>query len=354
MIISIFIPHGGCPERCTFCDQKVSGGTPTPLKNVIDTIESHLKTKTNSSNIEVALYGGTFTALSKETQLRYLNTIKPYLESGKVQSIRISTRPDAIEYEWISFLKNNYTLKTVELGVQSFEQNVLTTLGRSHSLENLQNSTSILKSLAVRVGFHLMYGCPGETKNLATLIIKYLLELKPDFVRYHPLLVLKNTALEESFRLKKFEPINLEEAINLGAELVSKTEELGIRVLRIGLQPNELLGEAVVAGPFHPSLGELVRGRILRNELEHLFLLSKRHKQSLSIFVAPQLKSLLIGKNHSNIEYLKNIFELTSLGVFVLEGERSSFYEKQPNTASYQIRISNASRPSKRWEIELI
>lgn len=268
MIIPIFIPHGGCPEKCKFCDQKVSGGTPIAKKDIIETIEKYLSTSKDNGTIEIAFYGGTFTALKQSLQLQYLDTIKPYLDNNKIHSVRIATRPDAIDIEWIQVLRDLYKLHMVELGVQSFEENVLKMAGRSHLNTQLIEATNILKNLNIKVGYHLMIGLPGETDQSDQLTVEWLAKLKPNTVRIHPLVVIENTEFSKEFSEKKWIPISLNESIDRTAFLVEECEKLNIKVIRLGLQSNEILSAHSMEGSYHPAFGELVRGRILARKLK--------------------------------------------------------------------------------------
>ncbi|MGE4233141.1 MAG: elongator complex protein 3 [Bacteriovoracia bacterium] len=296
MIISIFTPHGGCPERCSFCDQKTSGGTPTKPSEIVKVIEEHLSSAQNTQNIELAFYGGTFTGFTKQRQIQLLETVKPYLVSNQIQSIRISTRPDCIEKEWMYYLFENYKVQTAELGVQSFDPKVLAALGRTHSNEDVEKAVLVLKECGLRVGLHLMIGCPNETEGTDKKNIDYVLKIRPDTIRIHPLLVLKDTHLAQSFKKKEFEPISLEDAIQRASLLTECFENNEIRVIRLGLQPQEILSLSVLAGPYHPAFGELVRNRIVaRAVLEKI-------KESNVVLNPKEIQSL---RSHSQKEFLR-------------------------------------------------
>jgi len=73
---------------------------------------------------QIAFYGGSFTAIHRDDQVRYLEEVQPFLTSGLMNSIRISTRPDALDEETLSLLKE-HGVKTVEVGVQSMNDEVL-------------------------------------------------------------------------------------------------------------------------------------------------------------------------------------------------------------------------------------
>jgi histone acetyltransferase (RNA polymerase elongator complex component) len=350
MIISIFTPHGGCPERCRFCDQATSGGTPVSARHVQDTIEAHLKTSRDGKAEEIAFYGGTFTAMPKERQLAYLEAAAPYLLSGKIGAVRISTRPDALDEAWLLKLKNEYGLKTVELGAQSFETQVLEALGRSHSGADTIAAVGLLKRLGLTIGLHFMVGCPSEpndSRAYDNALIAKLCELRPDLIRIHPLLVLEDTALADAYRKGEFIPLDLETAVERIALICEGLEGTGIKVIRLGLQPNELLGEALVAGPYHPAFGELVGSRRLRLRLTRLIEKElantcndkKRSVTGLEILSPKRLQSQAQGQKRANLEWFRRKFKLPETWLSVLESP-STLYD------DVQIRIHYTYRSS--------
>ncbi len=345
MIIPIFTPHGGCPERCHFCDQSVSGGTPVAAAKVTATIETHLASGNDAS--EVAFYGGTFTAMPRERQLAYLAAVQPFLKAGRVRGVRVATRPDAIDEDWLRKLRDDYQLTTVELGVQSFDEEVLRALGRSHTNASVVTAMQVLKVLGLGTSLHLMIGCPDELEDADRETLEQVLRLKPDFVRIHPLLVLKDTALEGLWREGRFAVLDLESAVRRAAQLTFELEARAIGVIRLGLQPNELLGESVVAGPYHPAFGDLVRGRLLRNQTERLIeaLLAKELPTAGStahiaeIEVSEQLSGTLKGPKKSNLEWLRSRFDLSSVRVRVVQ-------DATPSYDKIKVRLHHTSGPA--------
>ena len=314
MIIAVFIPHGGCPERCHFCDQKTSGGTPVSAKHVTDTIDAHLASQSaelssaKTPKPELAFYGGTFTAMPRDRQLAYLNAAKPYFEKGLIGSLRIATRSDALDEQWLITLRDEYFLKTVELGAQSFSSSVLQSLGRSHSVQSIDEGVKLLKRLGLTSSLHMMIGCPGEPHDEDQRTLSGIEKLRPDYVRIHPLLVIEGTELERRFKLDKaFVPLGLDVAIERAAWLVERIEALGVKVIRLGLQPNDLLDLKVVAGPYHPAFGDLVRGRMARNQiarrLDELKPTSKG--QVLKLLVSRSLVGSLKSRAGGNLEWLQ-------------------------------------------------
>ena len=127
-IIPIFVPHLGCPNDCIFCNQKSISGEQRQVsaKEVKEQIEFYWKSFKNKETafIEVAFFGGSFTGIPQEKQIELLQAVQEYIDKGKVNSIRISTRPDYINKEILKLLKK-YKVHTIELGVQSSNDYIL-------------------------------------------------------------------------------------------------------------------------------------------------------------------------------------------------------------------------------------
>lgn len=344
IIISIFTPHGGCPEKCHFCDQTVSGGTPVSVSQITNTIWKHLDRVDSSKMVEVGFYGGTFTAMPKSLQLRYLSAVKPFIEEKKIHSIRISTRPDAIDEKWLTLLRDQFGVRTVELGVQSINIDVLKSLGRSHSVNNVVVAVGVIQKLSLQCGLHFMIGCPGEAIDEDKQTLGFILKLKPNFIRIHPLLVLKGTELEKQYNQGGFNPIDLETAVNRCANLTETLESQGISVIRLSLQPNELLGEALVAGPYHPAFGELVRARIWRNRiarrLSETIDLRNPASNNLKIWVGESHLSQVRGQKRQNISWLQDQFNLSSVHVGMLKGNVYAGHNSDGTEENFQIKLS--------------
>lgn len=268
LIIPIFISHAGCPHRCLFCDQEqITAQThhlPGPQK-VRKTLDAaiHAKGFDPSRNTELAFYGGTFTGLKKARMESLLKAAAPYVHSGTVQSIRISTRPDSLDEERLAILKA-YGVSTVELGAQSMNDRVLALSQRGHSAEDTITAVRMLKDHGFKVGIQLMPGLPGDSREEFSATTKKVLALKPYMVRLYPALVIKGTGLARLHSKGVYQPFSLEEAVNLCVESVLLFEGNGIPVIRIGLMSSPSLLEKgrIVSGPWHPAFGFLVRSAI--------------------------------------------------------------------------------------------
>ena len=320
LIIPIFLPYLGCHERCLFCNQKASSpGLPTPsaVRNSIETSLVGIPSDKKDREKQIAFYGGSFTAIPEEDQLQYLKTVQPFLSDGLIDSIRISTRPDALDEEILSLLKE-YGVKTVEIGVQSMIDEVLFLSGRGHGAEETVDATRRLIQWGFEVGLQLMIGLPGDSFDRFLQTLDRVIELKPDFVRFHPTLVLRGAPLETLWRDEEYSPLLLEEAIQWLKKGILKLENSSIRVARIGLQPTQELERDYLAGPYHPALRQLVDSSIFFDMVTSL-LRGSQKKGRVLFLCHPKEVSNLRGQRNENILKMKKHFKLKEI---IIEGRQ--------------------------------
>jgi len=263
LIIPFFIPFKGCKSICVFCDQTSITGVqkaPTPAE-ITERIELYLASWKGKGRREAAFYGGTFTALKLAEQEVVLTPAEAFLRAGRIDGIRVSTRPDCISLAITSFL-SGHGVDTVELGVQSMDNAVLAKSNRGHNAEDTVKAVSLLREAGMKTGLQIMPGLPGDDKATALATARAVIALKPDFVRVYPTVVLKNTALSKMTLAGAYRPWSMKEMVGLCADITVLFEDAGIRIIRMGLQHTTSLEQSVVAGPYHPSFRDLVRARM--------------------------------------------------------------------------------------------
>lgn len=301
--IPIFISHFGCPHTCVFCNQvKINGReTDVTCSDIKEIIEEHLEILSKNSVKEVAFFGGTFTGIDKRIQEGYLATVKPYIDAGLVDGIRLSTRPDYINEKILDLLLK-YGVTTIELGVQSLDDEVLSRSERGYKSNIVEAASTLIKSYGFKLGIQVMPGLPGSTNQTDFETAKKVVKIKPDMVRIYPTLVINNTKLEKMYYDKEYRPMELEEAIARVLPIMVLFELNDINIIRVGLQPSDDLCEegVIKAGPFHPAFKETIEteiyGRFLRSlNLETLDIVT--HEKNISKIVGMNKKNkLFFGK----------------------------------------------------------
>lgn len=337
-IIPVFVSHMGCPNECTFCNQrKISGVSDAILPNqLIRHLETYLSTM-KRDQVELAFFGGSFTGIESNQQIEYLKIAKDLKEKNVIQRIRISTRPDYIDDAIIERLKA-YTVDIVELGCQSFHQNVLDQTKRGHRISDIYQAVALLKKADIHVGIQLMVGLPGDDEVKFEASVDQTIAFDPYCIRVYPTLVIKDTELEQMYKDGAYRPISLDEAIKFTAMAVRKFESKGLNVIRVGLQRTDLIdiGASVIAGPFHPAFGEMVWSKIFADEileqLKHMSL-----DGECTICVHPKRRSIVIGQNKSNLLQFSSIrsdanIDSKSMEIKIVEDETVKLNEVRIET----------------------
>lgn len=308
-IIPFFIPHTGCPYDCVFCNQRKITGRQERVRpeDILPTIEEYLATIPPSPRrVEVAFFGGSFTGIPLGLQEAYLREAKKALTDGKIDSIRLSTRPDYINRQILNLLKD-YGVDTIELGVQSLDDEVLGRSCRGHSSKEVVEASKLIRRYGFTLGLQIMIGLPGDTKEKDLQTARKVCRLDPAFVRIYPTLVIKDTALETMYRKGLYRPLDLQEAVDICTDLVKIFIKGDIKVIRIGLQPTDRIatGKDVVAGPFHPSFRQIVESSLIREVIAKS--LRKRGicgDGKLEMEVHPSMVSTVVGIRRDSINRL--------------------------------------------------
>lgn len=295
--ISLFIPHLGCPHKCSFCNQNTITGKQTQpsADDVRAAVETALRKK--NYDYEIAFFGGSFTAIDREYMLSLLKAAYDYVKDGRVNGIRISTRPDCIDEEVLDILKK-YGVTSIELGAQSMDDEVLRANFRGHTAENVENASKLIKSYGFELGLQMMTGLYLDTNEKAIETAKKLIALSPDTIRIYPTVVLKNTYLAKLYDDEIYKPQTVDDAANLCTKIVPMFEKAGIRVIRLGLHSSPELKKNMIAGAFHDSFGEIVKSRYMLNKI------LKYPPADYEIVVNSKSVSQLKGQQKRNIYFL--------------------------------------------------
>lgn len=313
-IIPLFIPHAGCPNMCVFCDQQKISGASTPVTPEQVRAEIGQSLPAAGTGCELAFYGGSFTAMDLAVQRGLLAAAAPYLRSGAVGSIRLSTRPDAVNDQVCGLLRE-YGVTTVELGCQSMDDRVLALSRRGHSAQDTVRAVELLRQYGFSVVLQMMTGLPGDTGTESVETAKKLIALQPDGVRIYPTVVLRGTALQQMMDAGNYVPQSVEAAVDLCAGLYELFLTADIPVIRLGLNPTELLssGEAV-AGAYHPALGELVLSEVYLRRARRLFP-EVQPGARVILEVHPSRVSVMVGQKRRNLAALGEEFSLGGIKV---------------------------------------
>ena len=263
-ILPVFMPFSGCKNRCVFCSQTLqTGKAETALERVYQGLEESLQSLPEHAGFEVAFYGGTFTAIPFAWQEKFVRLAGRYRDTGQVTAVRCSTRPDAVQEDSLIKLRA-LGLRTVELGVQSFNNTVLSNSKRGYTQDVIVSACNLVRKCGLSLGIQLLPGLPGMDEKIFQNDIAQTCLVRPDIVRLYPCLVLNNTVLSKWYRDGTYAPWSESDTVaRLGQGLLSLWQH-DIRVIRIGVAQEQGLRENIVAGPFHEAMGSMVRSEALR------------------------------------------------------------------------------------------
>lgn len=337
--VALFIPHAGCPYQCSFCNQRsITGQVHQPLpEEVTQTLEiakQGLKEKSYFS--EIAFFGGSFTAIDRNYMLSLLQAAAPYLQDNTFSGIRISTRPDAIDEDILSILKE-YGVTTIELGAQSMNDQVLRQNRRGHTAQQVRHAAGLIRAAGFSLGLQMMTGLYGDTPDGAIATAHALAALRPDCVRIYPTVIMKDTELAERYLAGEYQPMPLEQAVALCGDLLDFFQQEEIPVIRLGLHSTPELLRDRLAGPWHPAFRELCESRLLLCRMLEYLEQNQIPLGQIEIAVAPTFHSRAVGQKK------KNLAELSARGYRATVVPNS---ELQPFTFSISHPNSKAGEAS--------
>ena len=313
-IIPVFVPHLGCPNDCVFCNQRrISGAIePANAETVKAAIEAAGVSEGDCSAWELAFYGGSFTAIERNIRLELLKASESFTARGGV--LRLSTRPDCITAEILDELRNA-SVKTIELGCQSMDDDVLMKSGRGHTEEDTVKAVEIIKSYGFELILQMMTGLPGDTLEKSLQTAQKIAKLKPNGVRIYPTVIIRDTPLCDMWRSGKYNEHSVEEASIWCSEIISVFNDAEIPVIRLGLNPtDDLSGGDALAGAYHPAFGELVYSKLFLKKSRAL-LNSVQEANKVCLGVNPGSISKMTGQKKSNIISLKAEFGIKEIKI---------------------------------------
>lgn len=313
------MPHAGCPHRCVFCNQSsITGVDSRHLKiSVTDQVERFLKFKSQRrNNVQIAFFGGNFLGIKTDEIKRLLAEATQFIKVGRVSSIRFSTRPDTVDDRRLNMIKE-FPVATIELGVQSMDDRVLSATKRGHTAADTEKAIQCLKEFDFEIGLQIMVGLPGDTPERLRASVQRIVALKPDFIRIYPTLVLAGSPLAAWYKKGDYVPLSLEDAVTQVTALYRVFKNENIRVIRMGLQATEDLEKeaSILAGPYHPAFGHLVHSQIFLDKAISALKSVNPRGNGVVLHVHPQSVPKMRGLKNDNIKKLRATLDLQSLEI---------------------------------------
>ena len=315
--IPIFIPHLGCPNNCVFCNQRtISGHGDFKIESVRDEIETALSTLDENTEREIAFFGGSFTGIDRSLMIALLELAESYVKSGSVSEIRLSTRPDYIDDEILDIL-SRYSVKTIELGLQSMCDEVLEASKRGHNSQIALLACALIKERGFSLIGQMMIGLPKSSAEDEIYTAELICKSGADGARVYPTVVFAETELAEMMQRGNYQPLDTESAVERTKNALAVFDRYGVPCIRVGLCASENLRDAslAIAGATHSAIGEMAMSELFYEHICEELDRRAINGGSLIIYVARGATSKAIGQKKKNKEKICKKYCLESLKV---------------------------------------
>lgn len=200
--------HGGC----IYCSDKGSGDfAPPPDVPILEQMErSHAlisgKWKTEKVIPYFQAHTNTYAPL-KILREKY----EQALSYQGVVGLNIATRADCLPPDVVAYLSElaNRTYLTVELGLQSSDDQTAALINRGHDFSAFVKGYRALRAASpdIHICIHLILGLPGENEQEMLQSVRDVANLHPDQVKLHLLHVIKNTVMANMYLAGEYEPM---------------------------------------------------------------------------------------------------------------------------------------------------
>lgn len=304
--IPIFIPHLGCPNMCVFCNQRsISGRMSFDISRVENEIEEALSTTKSEDFVEIAFFGGSFTGIDRNLMCDLLSIAQKYIDKGRASSIRLSTRPDYIDDEILDIL-SKFSIGTIELGLQSMDDEVLQKTKRGHTAKCAENACKMIKERGFSLIGQMMIGLPSSTVEKEIYTAKKICKMGADGARIYPTVVFYQTELCDMMQSGVYTALSNEEAVERTKETLKIFVENDVPCIRVGLQSGENLSDEthVAGGANHSAIGEMAMSALYLDKIcEELDkIVKEKMPQNINILCAKGEISKIVGQKRKNIE----------------------------------------------------
>ncbi len=300
--IPLFIPHMGCPNACVFCNQRtISGHSDFKIENAREEIESALSTIPADTPTEIAFFGGSFTGIDRGLMVALLSLAQEYVEMGRVECIRLSTRPDYIDSEILAIL-SEYSVRTVELGLQSLDDRVLAASKRGHSAECALRACRAVKEAGFELIGQMMIGLPLSNAENEKETARLICEAGADGARVYPTVVFYETELADMTECGEYKPLELWDAVERTKNVLDIFDRYGVPCIRVGLCASENLSDAsrTLGGASHSAIGEMAMSELYYERICRELDIRKIEGGSINIFVSCGSVSKAVGQKKRN------------------------------------------------------
>lgn len=338
--IPVFIPHLGCPNMCVFCNQRTISGTQEFEREAVrDIIDRALLTVPPDADTEIAFFGGSFTGIDRELMIYLLELAEQYVTSGRVSGIRLSTRPDYINDEILDILAR-YSVRDIELGIQSMDDRVLAACRRGHTAAQSEYACRAIKARGFRLVGQMMTGLPGAGRESEVMTARQIVRLGADGARIYPTVVFRDTELCRMASDGRYRIAPQDEIVRRTADVLRVFVEAGVDVIRVGLCSSESLADdaQVFGGANHAAIGEIVMSELYFDIMSECIAKTEYRGGYLTLAVARGETSKAVSQGRKNIKRVKQLFSFCDIKII-----------EDATLKAYQVKICS-HKPQRRTD----
>jgi len=223
-----------CPNRdgskgsggCTFCNNvsfSPNGRQPPGINEQLAAGRQVIRKRTGARKYLAYFQAYTNTYADIES-LRAL--YEQALAEPDVIGLAVGTRPDCVPVPVLDLLAGYQQQGHeiwLELGLQSSFDESLRRVNRGHGFAEYKTTLLAARKRGLQVCTHLIIGLPGETKLHCKVTLERVLQLGVDGLKLHPLHVVKGTQLANEWRRGEYQPLLLDEYIDIATDLIRQT-----------------------------------------------------------------------------------------------------------------------------------
>lgn len=208
---------------CIYCSPRGSGdfaaNSVMPIEEQFEKTKAELSSKWKTDKYIPYFQAHTNTYAPLEA---IREKIEAVIGKEGVVGLNIATRADCLEDDVVEYLASlaERTVLTVELGLQTVHDDTAFIINRGHTFTDFIEGYKKLRAASDKINIcvHLIFGLPGEDRNMMLESVKQTAKLMPDQVKFHLLHVLRNTKLGEIYLSGGYEPMTMEDYVETVAE----------------------------------------------------------------------------------------------------------------------------------------
>ncbi|SEO73297.1 elongator complex protein 3 [Halogranum amylolyticum] len=204
----------------------------------------------------------------QDVEFEYLEDVVAENETADIRNIgtTFETKPDWCDPEQIDRMLDLGATK-VEVGVQTTYERINREMHRGHGNQASVDANRRLRDSAFKVGFHMMPGQPGMTKEMCVEDFRQLFEnsdWRPDYLKIYPTLVVRDTITYDMWRRDEYDPLTNEDAI----EVVSEVMGMIPKYTRLQRVQRDIPADFIDAGVWKSNLRQLAEQRAEEKGIE--------------------------------------------------------------------------------------